>query len=182
MPDLTAALTLELDKDIAQDIIEHIEKNSDLIDELVNKLVTQYCGPLDDYMRQIEDILVNQIEPVSNEQLDDFTLNLPSLLYFTSEAQESLGIKEDVSRAIRTEVFNKVRERAQGTVADKDSAAELATQAETIVLIAYQRAYKKVKLRMEAAYEMLNSVKKVMSRRISEYEITGGEPRGRYPR
>lgn len=173
------ALAVELDREFAEEIIKHVENNSSLIDELVDKLVRQYCGPLDDYMRQIDTILTSQEDPVTNAQLDDFTLNLPALLYFTSEAQEALGIKEDVSRAIRTEIYNKVREKAQGTVADKDSAAELATQAESIVLIAYQRAYRKVKLRVEAAYEMLNSVKKVMSRRMSEYDITGGDTRPR---
>lgn len=165
------ALSNKLDPKEARRIVDRVDTNSQLIEEIVDKLVRTYCGQLDDYLAQIDRILTQQEFPVTDIQLDDFTLNLPVLLYFVGEAQESLGIKEDVSNAIRQEVYNKVREKASGTIADKDSAAELATQAETIVATAYKRAYRKVKLRMEAAYEVLNSVKKVMSRRIAEYEI-----------
>lgn len=175
MRESTNALSHKLEPDKAEHIITRVNTNSSLVDDIVNKLVAEYCGPLDDYMKIIDDILVNQNEPITNEQLDEFTLNLPSLLYFTSESQESLGIREDVCNAIRNEIYNQVREKSTGTVADKDTAAELATQAETIVLVAYRRAYKKVKLRVEAAYEMLGSVKKVMTRRIAEYGLSSAD-------
>ena len=172
MKEQTSALAGELYENQLKTIDAHVHKNSTIIDEMTTVLVQRYCKPLDDYMHVIDDILVNQEEPVGDDQLDAFALNLPALLYFASEAQESLGIEEDVSKSIRNEVYNRVREKAQGTVADKDTAAELASQSETIVLIVKNRAYKKVKLRTEAAYEMLNSVKKIISRRIAEYEIT----------
>ena len=171
MKDRNISLAQELDTQKAQHIISRVDKNSELVDELVDNLVQEYCSQLDEYMKQIDDVLTQQEFPVTNVQLDDFTLNLPVILYFVSSAQESLGIKEDVSNAIRAEIYNKVREKASGTVADKDTAAELATQAEAIVSIAYKRAYRKVKARVEAAYEMLNSVKKVISRRIYEAEL-----------
>ena len=50
--------------------------------------------------------------------------------------------------------------------------AELIAQAETMTLAIYSRAYKKVKLRMDAGYEMLNSLKKVMNKRITEMELS----------
>jgi len=175
MRETVNSLSSDLDMKKFKQVSTHVDINSREVDSLVDAIVIEYCADLDDYMRQIDDILTTQVDPVSDSQLDEFTLNLPSLLYFTSSSQESLGIKEDVSRAIRNEIYNRVREKAQGTVADKDTAAELQTQSETIVLIAYNRAYKKVKLRVEAAYEMLNSVKKVMSRRIAEYDLNNSD-------
>ena len=75
--------------------------------------------------------------------------------------------------AIRQEVYSKAREQAPGkTVADKTAQAELIAQAETMTLAIYSRAYKKVKLRMDAGYEMLNSLKKVMNKRITEMELS----------
>ena len=65
-----------------------------------------------------------------------------------------------------------MREKAQGTVADKDTAADLAAQSEAITVIVLQRAGCTIKTREEAAWEMLNSVKKVLTRRISELELT----------
>ena len=178
MRDSTRVLAHEINMEDTQRIFEHVQSTSKLVDDLVNKLVSTYCGPLDEYMKTIDNALAFQEEPLSILQLEEFTLNLPSLLYFASEAQEALGIKEDVSNAIRTELYNAVREKAQGTIADKDTAAEIATQSEQLVVIIYRRAYKKVKYRIEAAYEMLNSLKKVISRRIGEYSITGSDRGG----
>lgn len=158
----------------AQDIRKvqrQIEENGATIDEIVNRIVAQYCEGLDNYMNYIRQCVSDQDHPPSNQELDDFALNLPVLLYFTGEAQEALGIKEDVAKAIKQEVFNGIYDNTTGTIGDKTAAAELASQNEFIAYSAYQRAYKKIKLRMESANEMLQSVKKVMSRRISEFEI-----------
>ena len=99
-------------------------------------------------------------------------MNLPVLLYFCGEAQENLGIKTDVSKAIKQEKYNEIFKQVQGTIADKTSKSELATRSEIITNIIYDRAYKIVKEKIAAAYELLSSIKKVISRRISEYDIT----------
>lgn len=169
-----SALTVKFTRDDINNIIDRVEGNSGTINEVVDSIVADYCKPLDDYMQIIDEILREGNE-IADYELDDFALNLPSLIYFACSAQESLGVKEDVSKAIRSEVYNKVREKSQGTVADKDSVADLASQQETVVVIIYQRAYKKVKARIEAAYEMLNSVKKVMTRRIAQYGISDSD-------
>ena len=98
--------------------------------------------------------------PPTDKELDEFTLNIPVLLYFTGEAQEALGIKEDVAKAVKMELYNEIYNKSVGTIADKTAQAELLTQAEFITHVAYSRAYKKIKLRMEAANETLQSIKK----------------------
>lgn len=163
-------LALDIDKEKLKEIDKRVQENSDIINGIVTEIVNKYCKPLDDYMTSIDRILVNGTATAI--QLDEFTLNLPVLLYFISDSQESLGVKEDISRAVKQELYNTVRDESQGTVADKDSIAELATQYETIVNIIYSRAYKKFKARVEAGYEMLASVKKVITRRTVEMELT----------
>jgi hypothetical protein len=149
-----------------------VDGNSKLIDEVVNQLVADYCKILDDYVKDVDEVLMSSEKPPTDESLENFCLNIPVILYFTGEAQETLGIREDVAKAIRQEVYNAVHQSAEGTVADKAAKAEIASNSEFIVWTAYQRAYKKVKLRAEAANELLQSVKKVMSRRISEKELS----------
>jgi len=172
MADNISALSHEIDKEKIAKVVERVDLLSREVTEMVDKIVREACADLDDYMQGIDEILTNQKNPVTDAQLDDFALNLSSLLYFVSEAQENLGIKEDVSRAVQKEIYNRVREKAQGTVADKDMAAELQSQNEALTTVIYNRAYKKVKLKVEAALEMVNSVKKVISRRIAEYEMS----------
>ena len=59
-----------------------------------------------------------------------------------------------------------------GTVADKDSLAELYSQQEQITNVCYNRAYKIMRSKIENAQELLSSCKKVLSRRMSEFELT----------
>jgi len=168
--DKTLAQKIEID--VVEKIQEKINENFIVLGEVVDKLVADYCKPLDEYIRYIEDILQDIKNPVTDIELDDFALNLPVLLYFTGEGQEALGIKEDISKAIRMEIYNQVFEATAGTIADKTATAELASQDKYIVNTAYTRAYKKIKLRMELGNEILQSVKKVISRRMAEYEMS----------
>jgi len=170
------ALSGEINVGKIRQLQKRIDANSDIVDSIVNRLVSDYCKPLDEYMEFIRNILNDTANPPTDRELDDFALNIPVLLYFTGEAQEALGVKEDVAKAVKQELYNEIYEKSTGTIADKTAAAELATQNEYIAHIAYQRAYKKVKLRMEAANEMLQSVKKVISRRMVEYEVARVDP------
>ena len=155
----------------AESIMQKVDNISDIIKEISDKLVTKYCDDLDDLMIDIKSILTN--DAMTDSYLETAIMDLANTLYFTGSAQEDLGIKEDICKAIRQEVYSKAREQATGkTVADKTAQAELIAQAETMTLAIYSRAYKKVKLRMDAGYEMLNSLKKVMNKRITEMELS----------
>lgn len=156
-----------------QPVQDRVEQNATLIDEIVNKLVADYCQQLDDYVYQIQSVLADEANPATDEELDDFVMNLPIFLYFAGECQEALGVREDVAKAIRAELYNATFDKASGTVAAKNAAAELACQTETIVQIAYARAYKKVKARMEIGNELLQSIKKVITRRTEAYKLSG---------
>ena len=163
----------EVSSDVFYRINERVVNNSKVTEEIVDSIVSQYCEELDEYVYKISELLkTSDKRPIGDLELDKITLTLPTLLYFACGAQESLGIKEDMAKAIRTELFNQVHQKSSGTISDKNAAAELASMQETIVWSIYQRAYKKIKLRIESAYELLSSVKKVVSRRISEYELS----------
>ena len=87
--------------------------------------------------------------------------------------QEQLGIKDDIARAVYKEMYHTSRDSLEkGTVSDKDSLAELASQQEALVSVCYKRAYSIVKAKVTAAQEIMSSVKKIISRRMSEAEIT----------
>lgn len=152
-------------------IMDSVDKSSEIIQELSNDLVIRYCDSLDNQLLLIKQEMYNG-GYLTDETLERRIIELANTLYFTGSAQEDLGIKEDTCKMIRQEVYSKARENASGTVADKTAQAELIAQQETITLAIYSRAYKKVKLRMDAGYEMLNSLKKVMNKRITEMELS----------
>lgn len=165
-------LTSDLGDFNFEEMNKSITENSHILDNLVDKIVSSYCKELDEYVSYIKKLLDNQDEPIQDIELEDFTLTLPTLLYFISDAQETLGIMEDVSKAFEKDKYNDVLSRSSGTVADKKALAELHTQNESLMRIVYGRAYKKIKLRYDSAYELLQSVKKVLNRRIAELELS----------
>lgn len=156
----------------AESIMQKVDSISDTIQEISDKLIEKYCKSLDVEMSVIR-LELKENNSLTDDTLEKHILELANILYFTGSAQEDLGIKEDTCKAIRQEVYSKAREQSTGkTVADKTAQAELIAQAETMTLAIYSRAYKKVKLRMDAGYEMLNSLKKIMNRRIAELELS----------
>ena len=155
----------------AETIMQKVDNISDTIKEISDNLVKEYCEDLDNIMSELRQEITSK--EIDNYILESYIMELANTLYFTGSAQEDLGIKEDTCKAIRQEVYSKAREQSTGkTVADKTAQAELIAQAETMTLAIYSRAYKKVKLRMDAGYEMLNSLKKVMNKRITEMELS----------
>lgn len=156
-----------------QKIQLHVENNSKTIDDIVNTIINPYVKDLDKYVLFIKDSLGDGENPPTNAELEDYCLNLSTYIYFAGGMCEQLGIRDDISRAVWKEMYHTKRsELEHGTIADKDSEAELASQQEQLTNICYNRAYKIVKSKVENAQELLSSCKKVLSHRMQEMELT----------
>ena len=151
----------------------HVEDNSKTIDDIVNEIIHPYCKDLDAYIEFIRDCLADGDNPPTDVELDDFCLNLSTFIYFAGGLCERLGVRDDISKAVYKETYNSARaEHEKGTVADKDSVAELKSQQELLTNICYNRAFKTMKAKVENAQELLSSCKKVLTRRMQEYSLT----------
>ena len=154
-------------------IRDNVEKHSEFIDSVVNDIIKPYIKDLDKYVSFIKECLKDGENPPSTAELDDFVMNLATYIYFASGACEQLGIRDDISKTVYKEMYHSKRsEISHGTVADKDSIAELESLSEQITNIAYNRAYKTMKAKVENAQELLSSCKKVLSHRLQEMELT----------
>ena len=148
--------------------------NTDTISEemqiYVDEIVTRWTSDLDIVMKSISEHI--NMGFIDDSTLQNIVLTLANTLYFSLEGLEKVGIKEDVCRHIREEVFIDARKVATGTVKDRDGEALLACTNEDMIAIIYSRAYKTIKQKVDAGYEMLNSIKKVMSKRMTEDELS----------
>lgn len=163
----------EVNKDRIREIQEKVESHTNDIMVIVNSIIEPYCRDLDNYVLFISDCLKDDENPPTSDELDDFCMNLSTLIYFAGGMCEQLGIRDDISKSVYKEVYHTARASQEtGTVADKDSLAELFSQQEQITNICYNRAYKIMKSKVENAQELLGSCKKVLSRRMSEFELT----------
>ena len=159
-------------KDNVELVRKRVEKNSAVLTDIVNEITEPYSKDLDNYVKFISRVLADGTNPPTDEELEDMCLNLSTKIYFLSGACEQLGLKDDMSKAIKNEIYNMKRDEISGTIADKDAYAELESQQEQITNVCYSRAYKTIKAKLENAQELLQSVKKVMSRRITELELS----------
>jgi len=156
-----------------KDIQLHIENNSKVINDIVNDIIKNYCKELDNYVLFIKDCLADGQNPPTDAELDDFCMNLSTYIYFAGGMVEQLGIRDDIAKAVYKETYHTSRaSQDKGTVADKDSLAELASQQELLTSICYTRAWKTMKAKVENAQELLQSCKKVLTRRMTEMELT----------
>jgi hypothetical protein len=150
-----------------------VEEDSAQLQAIVDDIVRPYTEDLDKYIDFVRSVLKDGENPPTAQELDDFCMNISVYIYYASGMQEQLGIKDDISKAVYREMYNTVRDsQTSGTVADKDTIAELSSQTEYLTSVLYKRAYSIVKAKVAAAQEILSSVKKVISRRIQEAEIT----------
>lgn len=164
------------DKTAVGRVKSKVEKDSEVINKVVEAIISPYCKDLDNYVTFIKDCLKDGEHPPTDSELEDFCLNLASYIYFAGGMCEQLGIKDDISRALYKETYNKARSsQNEGTVADKDSLAELYAQQEHLTNICYNRAFKTLKAKIENSQELLSSCKKVLTRRMQEYNLTNME-------
>lgn len=155
------------------DVQGKVEENSEMINKLVDDVINPYCKDLDKYVGFIKECLKDGENPPTDAELDDFVLNLSTYIYWASGACEQLGIRDDISKAVYKEIYHTKRnELTSGTVADKDSIAELESIQEQITNVVYNRSYKIMKSKVENAQELLSSCKKVLSHRLQEMQLT----------
>lgn len=152
---------------------DSVENNASQIDTIVNEIIKPYCSDLDNYVKFVASCLRDGQNPLTTAELEDVCMNLSTYIYFAGGMCESLGIRDDIAKALYKEMYHNTRNSQNGgTVADKDSIAELASQAELLTSVCYTRAYRIVKAKVENAQELLQSAKKVLTNRMTELELT----------
>lgn len=124
--------------------VQDVEYNSFPIWDIVEHIVTECCEGLDKYVHYVSDILRDNSSVITDEELDDIILTIPTLVYFVGECQEKIGLKQDISESTRKQLFNECFVNAVGTVQGKKSEAENKTLNDEIVSFVYGRAYNAV--------------------------------------
>lgn len=167
---------MEINKEAIMDMLEHSEKESEFISELVDSLVFKCCDKLDSYIEYVRSLMNGDNYSLTDSELDDIILTIPTLLYFVGTQQEKLGIKHDVTKTARNFQYSKLYTETVGTVGTKENAAKMDLLDNDLLLVVYNRAYNIIKSKSDAAMELLQSAKKVASRRMTELELTNSTP------
>lgn len=159
-------------------IFDNTDKNTNYFTQISDKVVTAYTNDLDTLMNKIREDTIDNTP--SDEILEKYVLELSNLLYFLGSRLETIGIKDDITRMSAKEVYNNTYtdnlDVAPGgkkpTVAELNVMSENASRYETVVNSIYSRVYRQIKFKIDGAYEMLASLRKIVSKRMQENQLS----------
>jgi hypothetical protein len=176
-------LTEELKDVVVNEVVKSTEENSQYFTNISDSLVLGYTSDLDQLMIKIH------VDTVENEatdaQLEKYILELSNALYFIGARLEAMGIKDDLSKLAAKQVYNEAYLDApvdakgkKPTVAELTAIAEDSSRYETIMNNIYSRAYRQIKYKVDAAYEMLSSIRKIISKRMQDNQLSAARQSG----
>lgn len=139
----------------------------DVIDECSQIIIEDVTGELDDYMNSLPRNMTN----LSDNELEDIIMQIPQLLYWVNVQLENVGGKEDVAHSFKNKVFRESFLSSEGSIANKKAKAENDSYENELVTCIYSVAYKSIKAKTDMAFELMQSAKKIMNRRIAEINI-----------
>jgi hypothetical protein len=151
-----------------------VEDESVAVNNLVDSLVAKFGKDLERAVDKVRNAL-KENDKVSNEELERFVMEVPVYMYYALEGLEKLGIEGDNAKMLKQDVFNRSYIDTDGTIEDKKKQAELDSVTEQYVEIAYQRAYKKLKEKINKAELVYTGTKKVLDKRTQEIFINKGD-------
>lgn len=144
-------------------------------------VIKKYSEPLDNLM---SDLYVECIKDgnATVEVLNKYYLELSNMVYFMIDKLEQLSVHHDMAQSASKEVYsksylsNQVKETGTGknktTVAELQAQAELASQYESVVASIYEHAYKVVKGKVESAQDMMNTLRKILTVKSNEMQLS----------
>lgn len=151
-----------------------VEENSKVIERIVDQIISRYARDLDLFVEEIKETLQNKNQ-LTDEELENITIKLPVFMYFAASGLEKLGIEGDNAKAYRLQIFNDAYLLAEGTIQDKTKVAELKTFSEHLIEVSFGRAYKKLRVQLDMAEHLFSGIKKVLSKRMQETELSKKE-------
>lgn len=169
-----------VDTDKVDALMAQTDKNVEYFNEVTKKVANSYSGHLDKLMQKFYN-RHKAVKDIPTEELESLYLELTNLLYFMGDKLEALGIYSDMSKAAKQEVYNKAYldnqikdtdKKNKTTVAENVAVAESVAQYESVVNSIYERAYKIIKYKIDAGYELVNTLRKVLSRRMQEVDLS----------
>ena len=162
---------IEVDQNFNINYKERVLDKSNALEVAVQHIVDEHTAELTNIIKAIRNMLKDETDILSDQEIEDIMLHLPIILYDKTDDQEIVGLQSDLANQIYKEAYNEAYKLARGTIADKTSVAELNTMQNKLDQIIFDRAYKIIKQKINMAIETLNAVKKVQAMRMERGNI-----------
>lgn len=171
-----------------QQLMKDADENVSYYNSVTNYVISSYSDSLDDLMKKIYSEVISVSDP-SIYVMEKYFLELSNAIYFMCSKLEQLGAYAYVSNSTYKEAYNRAyldnqvsaseSKDKKKTVSELTALSEESAKTEAITSDIYSRAYKVIKMKIDAAQTMVSSLSKVISRRQSEMFIADKTPSGK---
>ena len=162
------------------DAVKTVDNMQTQFSNLFDLIITGYTNDIDNVLKDINDnLIVNKICP-SSDDIEIYMLKLNNEIYKLSDNVERMGIYDSVSRAIYKDCYNQIylnnqikdgEKKNKTTVAELTALSEQGTVYENLVNDVYNRVYKTLKIKLDAAQSMLSTLSKLLSKRMQDAQM-----------
>ncbi len=175
-----------LNKKEIEAALSDVQVKTEDFSDMTNDLINKYTHDLDQIMRGIQEDIVdymNQDIEVPMIVLEKYFMTLTNALYFISSKAEFAGLYEDVAKsaaklaynnAFSDNQLNSVIKKNKPTNTETIVYAETASLNETVMSYIVSRAVKMIQAKIDAGYEQVKTISKMISRRMNEGNSLGG--------
>lgn len=177
-------LALEVNGEELLSQAEALEDNLKYFREIGQPIIEKYSSDLDNKINEIKTYM-NSVRKYNLSfdvpTIQKYFLELTSILYFTSEQLEKVGLLEDMSRIRYRDTYNNAYLTKQGNneAGKKYSVAQLQAYSDQVALtdnllnFIYSRCYKILKAKVDSGNEVSKSLSKILSSLMQEMQSSG---------
>ena len=162
------------------DVVKTVDNMQAEFTDLFDLILTGYTNDIDKVLKEINDnLIVNKICP-SSDDIEIYMLKLNNEIYKLSDNVERIGIYDSVSKAIYKDCYNQIylnnqvkdsEKKNKTTVAELTALSEQGTVYESLVNDVYNKVYKTMKIKLDAAQSMLATLSKLLSKRMQDAQM-----------
>lgn len=158
-----------------------VDEDVSYLDTIIDEVVNKYTSSLDTLMENINKEIIEDDHPAINT-IEKYFMSLTSALYSMADKVEKLGVYDSISKSKFSETYNmKYLEHQHSndddpkgkkpTVAESTAVSENAAIYDKTINDMYNKSYKIIKAKIDAANNMVNTLSKVMSHRMQEAQM-----------
>lgn len=141
------------------------------LNRIIDKLLSLYFKELDEEIIEVQNLIQENKGDIHISEVSYHIGLLPTIMYRAGSSLETIGLSQDMSEARRKESFQEaVLECDEKSATARNAYADSVTMSEKVVATMYQRAYKKAKVKLDTASEVLASLKRIQTWKLAEYE------------
>lgn len=167
---------MKLDSEQIMACLAETDNSTSQMESILNEVVLECTKTLDDVMLKIKQEVVD-VEDAPQSIIEKYFIQLSNEMYFVGANIERFSLHDSISKATYKEAFNNSylnnlvgEDGKKRTAAELTSISEENAKYEGVVNDMYNKAYRMIKFKVDAAQVMISTLSKILSLRLNDQQ------------